>query len=57
MRTKGAKGKKIVEKVVDNVVETAEVVKQTITETGEFGNQETINLVKKVNEIIKFINK
>lgn len=30
--------------------------KPMITEIGEFGNQEMVNLVRKVNEIIRFIN-
>lgn len=55
MRTKGAKNK-----VVHHVekVETPPVIeKKGITEIGGFGNQEMIQLVAKVNEIIRFINK
>lgn len=59
MRTKGAVGKKTKAKVIKELPKAEEIVivETKITEVTPFGNEEMINLVSKVNEIIKFINK
>lgn len=57
-RTKEAKGKKVkVEVEVSPLKGETKELTLTITELQAFGNEEMINLVNKVNEIIKFINK
>jgi hypothetical protein len=55
MRTKGAVGKKKV--IKEEVKEVVTIKAPVMTEMTPFGNEEMHNLIAKVNEIIKFINK